>query len=252
MKFKCLFFALSAVMSASWVSADAVDEQTLSKYFPKYNRANQCWVADVAQGTYCMKIDTSKTVDTSAGKQRYILAAGSLYDFTTNEVAGGHANSGNVAMFVLKLMNNKWQVISAKIEINAGAFGQAPTNWTFHQFGPDTYGFLNEHGDAQQGYAGSHYVILTPNGKSIAEHWVGASVSNGGAEVSPSKLNEVESKIKIDRSESVKTGLYPLLITLNGKMGKKNFKNSVHKIPYDPAKKTYVEPKNYPLKDIEY
>ncbi len=252
MKLKCLFFILPIFTWASAVSADAVDEGTLSKYFPQYNRANQCWVANVEQGSYCMKLDASKIVDSPTGKIKYILAAGDRYDFAQNKPSGAHVHSGNVAMFVLAKAGKQWQVISADTEIDVGAYGNAPTGWRFHQFGPDSYGFLNEHGDAHQGYSGSHYVILMPNGKAITKHFVGASADNENAGLAESDVTILESKIKIDASSSVKTGLYPLLITVNVKMGKKKYSNNVYKIPYDPVKKKYIAPKNYPLGDIEY
>ena len=252
MKLKRLFFMLSVLICASWASADAVDEQTLNKYFPQYSRANQCWIANVEQGSYCMKIDASKTVNTTSGKQRFILVAGDRFDFTQNIPNGSHVDSGTVAMFVLQQINNKWQVIAADTEIDVGAYGRAPTDWAFHQFGPDTYGFLNEHGDAHQGYAGSDYAILVPDGKKIAKHWVGASANDENADLDEAKVTVLESKLEIDSSVSVKTGLYPLLITVNGKEGKKRYNNSVYKIPYDQTKKIYTPPKNYPLGKRDY
>ena len=250
MKLKHLFCALPALISALWVHADTIDEQTMKQYFSQYNRANQCWVANVEQGSYCMKIDASKIVDTASGKQKYILVAGDRYDFTKNEADGAHVHSGTVAMFVLRQVNNKWQVIAADTEIDVGAYGRAPTDWTFHQFGPDTYGFLNVHGDMHQGHMGSDYAILVHDGKKIAKHWVGAGADNENADVDEAEVTVLESKLKVDSSASVKTGLYPLLITVNGRDGKKRYSNSVYKIPYDQTKKTYAPPKNYPLGGI--
>ena len=242
-----VFFALPLL-----VNAQNIEQKILSRYFPSYNKANNCWVAETEQGTYCMKLDASKTVKTSAGEKKYLLATGSLYDFTRNETTGGHANSGNVAMFVLQKTNHDWRVLSAKTEITVGTFGNARTDWSFHQFGPDTYGFLNTHGDVHQGYAGSHYVILTPDKNKITEHWIGATVDNTGAIGLTRKSNLVDSSIKIDRSKEIQSGLYPLIITVNGRMGSKRFNQKSYTINYDNRAQKYVEPKDYPLRDIDY
>lgn len=252
MKFKYTVFTVLCLILAPVISAQSIEQKILSQYFPKFNKANQCWVATSEQGSYCLKLDSSKTVDTPRGKELYMLAAGDHFDFAANEADGAHVHSGYVAMFVASLSDNKWKILSSKVDIPVGAFGHAPTGWSFHQFGPQTYGFLNEHGDVHQGYAGSHYVILTPNGKGIKEHWIGATVSNEGAVEDASRTESVTSKIKIDRTKPITSGLYPLNITLNGKMGKTKLSNKTYVIPYDINKKTYVSPKNYPLREIDY
>ncbi len=241
-------WAVGSVMAAGQGPVDRVIDQ----YFPQYDEASQCWVATTEQGAYCMQMGAHKTVAHARGEAHYVLMYGQRYDFEQQTPSAGHVHSGYVAMFVVDVVGGKATTASAKADITVGAFGHAPKDWTFHQFGPQTYGFLSRHGDMHQGYAGSHYVILVPQGRSIAEHWIGASMNNEGVGLVKRKETVLDSQIKIDRSVPIRSGLYPLLLTVSGWDRGVHYQNQAYRIGYDARKKAYVMPKRYPLRDIDY
>jgi hypothetical protein len=242
---------LAATLIAPLAWSQTIEQSILSKYYPNYNKKHQCYVATDDQGsTYCLKLDNSKVIETPQGAMMYLLVAGDVFDFKEGEANGSHAQWGYVSMFVVNVSTTTPKVVASKLDMRAGASGNGLKGWTLHQFGPQTYGFLNTHNDMHQGYGGGDYVILTPQGNSIQAHWVGESSDNTGAV--ERNATSLYSTIKIDRSLAISTGLYPLTMTVNGYRGKTKFKNKVYVIPYNASKKTYIEPNNYPLKDVDY
>lgn len=240
----------------------------LSQYYPVFNKVNNCQGVWTNSGAYdgvtntpykigyCIKVDAQKIVTTSTGKRLYVITVG---DVSFNEIGekayGGHVHSGLVGMFVFRQQGSNWVVESANPYMNAGSSGNGLTEWKFMKLAPEKWGFINEHGDTHFGVSGTDYVILTPNGKTIQQSWIGSSFSEGGREDCAEKKNfkncmELSTNYTIDTSKTV-DGFYSITILLNGHDGGKIYKNKPYKIFYD-AKKGYQEPKNYPLSNLEF
>lgn len=246
------------------VAADSVMD-VLKPYYPLYNEALQCHGVIAPSGSvngvtnepymagYCIDIDRQKVIDTDEGKRLYILITGDVsFDENGEKVLHGHASSGLVGMFVLKPKNEGWQVESANPYMNAGSSGYGLGGWDLKQFAPSTWGFMNEHSDTHQGYTSTSFVILTPKGRGIMENWIGAGFNSDGSDScggqGQRRCNDRSADLAIDTSKTV-NGFYPLKLTINGYNKGKNYKDSVYYLKYRKDK-GYIQPDNYPLKDI--
>jgi hypothetical protein len=234
-----------------------MEERILSKYYPNYNKTHECYVAVDDEGaTYCLKRDKRRVIETTQGSMMYLLVTGDMFDFNEGHVNGAHPENGYVSMFVAKVSTDMPEVVASMLNTRAGQYGQAPKDWTFDQFGPESYGFINKtYYSVMGGYNWGSYMILTHQGDTtIQEHFIPAAETEpavsvyDGSGVYYDVYDELNSDFEIDRSLAISTGLYPLLITVNGDKGKTKFKNKVYAIPYDTNKKTYIAPKDYPFK----
>lgn len=273
---KKLFFA--SILYASSIAYAQTPAQIVQPFYPTYSKTLQCRVAmDKEHGTqHCMRLLKAEKRDTPQGKLMYLLYGGNFIDLETGKEGSYHAAAGLAGMFVLREKGrDDWELLAAESDYTVGAFGAAPekSQWTFHEFGKDKWGFLTQHSDAHQGYAGSHYVILAHDGgKKISSSWLGASFSNTGAygdkcefymgednvlstserKACLAKLADVSSSIKILRDKPAINGFYPLQITLKGFMSGKKFNNQAHILNFNVKKMAYIKPKNYPLANIDY
>lgn len=216
----------------------------MNEYYSPLNENTNCRYAIGGQYAlkYCMKLKKAKQVKTKYGKRLYLLMTG---DDTENSAP--HASSGLVGMFVFAPDgNNKWKVISAKSKIKMGAWGQAPTDWTFHKFAPNKWGFLTSTGYTMGGNTEESAVILTSIGNSIMESVVPNGFDASGSSLCGNKCASISAKIKINRNKVV-NGYYPLILTVNGKSDKgKRYKNRKYQATYKRGK-GYTAPKNYPI-----
>lgn len=259
-----LFFSFGLLGFATNVSAADSVMDILKPYYPLYNESLQCHGAIAPSGSvngltnepymagYCIDIDRQKVIDTNKGKRLYILIKGDVsFDESGEKVLHGHASSGLVGMFVLKPKGEGWQVESANPYMNAGSSGYGLGGWDLEQFAPNTWGFMNEHGDTHQGYTNTSFVILTPKGRGIMENWIGAGFNSDGSDScggqGQRRCNDRSANLTIDTSKTV-NGFYPLRLTVSGYNQGKTYKNSIFYLNYQKDK-GYVEPNNYPLKD---
>lgn len=241
----------SAILFAPQVMANSSISNALNQYYPiNYQGCSGILVEDVG---YCVKLDSQKTVETRYGKRHYVLVSGDVaFDKNGNEFYGGHVYPGLVGMFVFRQDGNTWQIESANPKLYAGSYSQGLTDWTLHKFAGNTWGFLNRHSDVHQGFYGSHFVILTPNGQGgITNSWVGASFDETASGLCDKKCDAIESTIKIDRYNKV-NNYYPLKLTLNGMIEGHHYSNKTYQINYKDSNDGYVAPINYPLRDIDY
>lgn len=245
-------------------------QTVLKPYYALYNQANACqgtWANDGSydgitkeayQIGYCVQVDSQKIVQTSQGKRMYVIVTGDVaFDAAGDEITGGHVHSGLVGMFVLKphpTQANTWQVESADPYMNAGSFGHGLTEWRLLQFSPESWGFLNEHGDTHFGVSGTDYVILTPNGKGIMQSWIGSSYNNAATgncgEAKQPTCDDIQSTFAINRT-SVVNRFYPLNIVVTGEMNQQSYAKQSYKLYYLPNK-GYITPQNYPLNDLDF
>ncbi len=260
---------LATVVScvATWAAAQT-PQQIVQKFYPRYSSQFQCRIAEEKkQGTYCMKLMKTETRDTAQGRLMYLAFSGNLVDLATGEESGSHANTGLAGVFVLKeTAPNDWALLAAQPTATVGSSGYGPKEWSLHEFGPDKWGFLTEHGDVHQGYRGRHYVLFVHDGgKRVDESWLGGSWSNTGAlgdcsqeetakarKACLNKLGEQEATLKIRRDMPTVQGYYPIDLTLSGFTGRKKYRNQHYTAVFNTAKKAYLAPKNYPLRDIDY
>lgn len=262
-----------------WQTAAAQSiEQIVKQHYPRQNTQNQCLLGKSfryysgnasVRGDYCFTIDAQQTVNTAQGKMHYILLTGKGIDLKTGEWQTTHVDSGAVGMLVLKARaDGGWQTVAANTGMPVGAFGSAPQNWALHQFGPDTWGFINQSGDMHQGYAGSRHIILLPLGNKISISQITAESDNSGAlgdcsadmgfesaaerQDCRQRLETITSRLNIDHGGTLVAGLYPLQLTVNGFSGSKKYRNQVVRIPFDRAAGQYREPKSSPLAGADF
>lgn len=259
------------------VQAQSV-EQIQEQHFPHYSSQHQCYLTKSfryisgdkpVKGDYCLKLDIRQTVHTAQGVRQYLLLTGDKINLASGEFDGAHVDSGAVAMLVLKAKDNGgWQTVAANTGIAVGAYGSAPLGWKLQQFGPDSWGFINTAADMHQGYGGSRYVILLPEGKTIADSWITASVDNEGAlgdctedmglETAQQRQDclaqrqTLQSTLHINSTGIPVAGRYPLKLIINGVSGHNKYRNHVMNIPFDAAKKRYLEPASSPFSGADF
>lgn len=265
MKKWIFLFSLFAVTTMTWAKTPL---QWLHTFYPlRVQTQPKCLGVEIAdQGFYCMQADVAKPIQTADGPQLLVVMAGYKADAQTGKENGAHVNSGLVGVFVFQQNQGQWQLRAADPRILVGAFGHAPSGWAVREFGPGRWGVMNTHTDVHQGYAGSHYVILLPQGRGVQVNWIGASADNEGAigDCRPNQMvdesmtvaqcrassYQLDSSLDIDTTQPPRFGYYPLRVRIKGHQGLKTYRNQLFSVPY--AATGYVVPKNYPLSDIDY
>lgn len=230
-------------------------KSTLDSIYEGYDNKNQCWRyhADEPGDFYCFKVDRIDNLTTDKEKRIYVMLAASKYD--ENGESGAHVDSGRVGAFVLKPVGNKLTVLAGDNNIDAGAFGQAPTKWKWVKLGPDNYwGWLNSWSDAHQGIAGSQYMILAPYGKGIKDlsNITESFTDEGNCDPDAKcKATTYESTLKIDTTQ-IQEKVFPIILTASGKIKGKPIKSKSWTVPFNTTTWSYDEPKDWPMKDVDY
>lgn len=239
---------------------DAI-EQTLTQYYAQYSASQKCHLAKNEEGLFCLREDARQTISTDNGKQLYLLMRGNAIDPETHEEGGAHIQTGMVGMFVFQQKGASWQPSHARADIFVGAFGNAPKDWQLHQFGSNTWGFLNTAGDVHQGYSGSKYLILFPEDQSdIAVYGIPAAAANTAAKICEAAANpqaclnetyELDSQLRIRHDMPANDGIYPLQLTVNGHEGTTKYRNKKY-IARFHRPKGYLLPREYPVQNYDY
>lgn len=240
----------------------------LKPYYPLYNEALQCHGVMAPSGSvnsltnepymtgYCIDVDKQKVIKTDKGERLYILVTGDVsFDKNGKKLAYADTrfDNGLVGMFVLKPKGSSWEIESAKPTISVGSYGRGLSDWRLQQLSPRTWGFLNQHSNALQGYYSDSLVILTPDGHSILENWIGINYNNedaGKCEDNMSECDGVKTIFTVDTSKII-NGFYPIETTIDGRVKGKIYNSATYRINYQ-KNKGYVEPKNYPLRNMGY
>jgi ribosomal protein L40E len=239
---------------ATSIPAEEISKQLMKTAYGDYDQKYSCWKAKDADGQdYCMRIARTDKIMTNEGERIYVLATGGTVN-EEGEPDGAHVQPGLVGAFVIKDAGNAYEVIASDPNIPMGAFGSAPDEWEFVQFGPSDYwGWQSQTGDMHQGYAGGSYVFLAIYGKKVRDiGGITSYFSNEGAVGDDSdEATSLETKLKIDTT-ATGVKVYPLLITVSGKEGGKKFSEKTWKIPFDEKQWKYVAPPDWPLADADY
>ena len=225
----------------------------LAKQFKK--TVGTCWVyTDGNDNDYCMSAGPSREVTIDGKTQLYALALGDAYDYTNKQPNQAHAYSGIAALYVYQKSGNGWQLIHRGKPDHIGAYGEAPRgkDWTFHQFGPKTYGYLATHSDMHHGYAGSHYAILSPWKQGVASSWLGANYNTEGASETGKSYADLEATFYINTQARPTAGMYPLVFKVRNNSNGKKQPVKTYTVPFNASKGAYIAPKNYPLNNINY
>lgn len=112
---------------------------------------------------------------------------------------------------------------------------------------------MNQHSNALQGYYSDSLVILTPDGRDIRESWIGTQYNDedaGKCEDDLSECDIVKTVFAIDTSKTI-NGFYPLTMIIDGRVRGKVYHSTIYRIEYQKDK-GYVEPEDYPLKNMGY
>lgn len=273
-KFLAFIFLMFTTMNTH--AAQTVND-IIKEYYPIYNEIKQCQgiIAndgssgineELYQSGYCIKIDRQLKVATKQGTRLYIAVTGEIgFNEDGSEAYGAHVYTGLVGMLILKPKSEGWEVEYANPSMSAGSFGKGLKDWKLIQVGPDTWGFVNIHGDSHSDQSFTEYVILTPqpNSKGIIDSHLTASIeqyNESSALSGCSKDKKVKycallkGKLAIDKTKII-NGFYPLKITVNGHeynydaSKKRTYKDNVYEIKYTP-KLGYKASNDYPLIDV--
>ena len=249
-KWLLLCSGLSVLPTAQAATAT---QPLLAKQFKQ--SVGKCWVyRDDNDNDYCMFAGPSREISVDGKTYLYALALGDAYDYAEKQTMEAHAYSGIAALYVYQKVGAQWQLQHRGKPNHIGAYGAAPRgkDWTFHQFGPKTYGYLSQHADMHHGYSGSHYVILTPWKQGVANSWLGASYNTEGASETGKKYADLNAKFYINTQGKTTAGMYPLVFKVSNHSNGKKQPMKTYVVPFNAAKGQYVAPKNYPLNDIDY
>lgn len=257
-KYSTIAAALAALLAAPLsAQADVSPKQVLDKTYGNFDRKHACWIAIDTENDqrYCMKVDRTDKVSAEGGQRLYILVAGEAVD-ERGEPNGSHASAGMVGAFVVEQRAGGAEIIAGDPKILVGASGIGPTKWKLVKLGPaDYWGWLNSAGDCHQGYCGSRYVILAPQGKKIRDvAGIVESYSDAGAcgdARCERKSSSLETKLEIDATR-IGEKVFPLLVTVTGQDKGKKLAPKTWTVPFDTAKWSYAQPANWPLRDREF
>ncbi|UOO90964.1 hypothetical protein LVJ82_08380 [Vitreoscilla massiliensis] len=249
---RTLLLALSGLCLLPAAHASTDTRALLAKQFKSSGSCLQ--YRDEQQTDYCLFAGPSREVRIDGQSYLYALALGDAYDYAEKQTIEAHAYSGVAALFVYQKVGNAWQLRHKGKPEHIGAYGTAPRAkaWSLHQFGPKTYGYLSQHADMHHGYAGSHYVILTPWKQGVARSWLGASYNTEGASETGKKYADLDAKFYINTQGKTTAGMYPLVFKVNNQSNGKKHPQKTYGVPFNAAKGQYVAPKNFPLNDIDY
>lgn len=232
-------FSLDEIMQKYYPSYDSNEDCRTYSRMNKYDNGNQ------EEYIYCVNFSSEKKVNINGDEYLYVATSG----YNMNSSAGwADALAG---MFVLKSDGNGWIVKSAKPYISAGVNGESIQQWSFHEFAPNIYGFLGNHGYGMNGGTSlESFVILTPNGKTIIDNDIGSFLNTEATMSCGKKCDDARATIRIDKSKVV-NGFYPLVLTVNGRVNGKMYKNQEYRINYE-ANKGYIMPQNYPFNNLRF
>lgn len=226
----------------------------LNKVYDQYDQNQDCWRVAVDEQHYCMKIDRVDEVPNPAGNQLYVLAVGQPLNAEGQEQDGAHATSGLVGAFVIALREGRPDIVAGQPKILLGANGSAPTDWKWVKLGPEGYwGWQNTWGDCHQGYCGSRYAVLAPQGNTVVElAGFAASFSDEGTCAEDEcKSTALDSTLNIDTTQ-INDKVFPLLITVTGSEKGQPLAPKTWTVRFNTDQWSYVEPDNWPLKDREF
>lgn len=239
--------------SPASTTSQTIAQSVLNKVYSGYDKKHQCWLVVDNEQRYCMKIDKIDSVSTEIGDRLYVLVTGVAVN-NEGESDTNHAILGLVGGFVIEQRNNRSEIIAGHPKISAGSSGTGPTEWQFVKLGPlDYWGWQNTWGDCHQGYCGTRYSILAPHNKTIKDlAGIIASFTDEGHCVDE-KCNSttIDSNLEIDATQ-INEKVFPLMITVSGTNEGKKLTPKTWTIPFDTKKWSYVEPKDWPLKDREF
>ncbi len=249
--------ALLVVLLAACSKSPLTAKQVLDSAYSEYDQNHACWIANIEEQRYCMKLDSEQKVSTKDSERQYILATGEAVD-ENGAANGGHVSQGLIGAFVVENRAGKSEIIAANLGIPEGAFGNAPLKWKLVKLGPaDYWGWLNTFGDCHQGYCGGFYSVLAPYGKSVRDlSNIVANFENSDAcgddeATCANTSSELNSSLKIDDTKT-NVKVYPLLITVTGKDHGETLKPSTWPFIFDEQKWAYQAPAGYPLSDKDF
>lgn len=237
--------------------AELSPKKLLEKVYGGFDKKHDCWLAMDSENNqrYCMKFVRSDKISSETGQRLYVMVAGDAVD-NEGTPNGSHVTAGLVGAFVVEEKNGQVEIVAGDAKIPMGASGVAPVKWKFIKLGASDYwGWQTTWGDCHQGQCGSRYSILAPSGKKIRElAGFAAEFSNGGACMDKRcEINSasIESKLEVDATR-INEKVFPLEVTVSGRDKGKKIAPKTWTIPFNSAKWSYLEPKDWPLKNADF
>lgn len=240
-----LFVALcsSHTYAQSQPDVGMTAEQLMTKVYGDFSAKLNCWPMQSDNERYCMRIDRVDKIVTDQGPRLYVLAQGTWIDEAGNE-SGGHAASGMIGAFVVEVKDGAPNIVAQNRHIPAGEHGASPKKWKFIQLGAANYwGWQNWVGGGGQGYFIRRFFLLAPYGKGIAD------LMDFKTDYTDPAGTELDTKLEVDLRDR-NARVYPLKLTVSGVREGKKFRPKTWIVPFDLKKWQYLEPKDWPLKDL--
>lgn len=277
-----LFISLASNVFAQ-TPIERSPEDIIKKLFPKFHIRNKCYhvfiedpeseiPVEETENQFCIRSKDKQIRQTSEGKLMYWLFIGPQFDFKRSRIYSSNFSSGYAQMLVLKeTAPNHWQLWANTGPQRLGRVGIPPQKWSFHQFGPEQWGFMTTNEESYQGFTSDHFVIYHHNGgQKIGISKIGAVLDNRdfygdtceSREDDPKDrqdcldniLTAAKGTIQIlnDNTTTPTTKFYPLEVSINGFVGKKRYRQEKITIAFNSKKGRYEVPKNYPLTFEEF
>lgn len=229
----------------------ALIQSVLNKVYSGYDRKNQCWLAFDDGQRYCMTLDRTDAITTDSGDRLYVLVTGKAVD-DRGESNGTHVTSGLVGAFVIEEHQGRVEIVASDPKLSLGFWGVGPTGWKLIKLGPSDYwGWYNTTSYGAQGFSLEHYSLIAPFGKTVRDlSKISSSYSDEGA-CENNDCTSIESTLDVD-STKINQKVYPLLVTITGTDKGKKLMPRTWNIPFNTKEWSYLEPKDWPLKNREF
>lgn len=219
-------------------------EQLMTKVYGDFSATLNCWPTQSDNERYCMRIDRADKIVTDQGPRLYVLAEGTWIDEAGKE-SGGHAASGMIGAFVVEARGGAPIIVAQNRNIPAGEYGTSPKKWKFVQLGAANYwGWQNSEGGGGQGDFIGRFMLLAPYGKGIAD-----LLDFNTYRYIENEDTSLDTKLEVDLRDR-NARVYPLKLTVSGVREGKKFRPKTWIVPFDLKKWQYLEPKDWPLKDL--
>ena len=265
--------------------------QTLEKHYPVNAGASErlARISDGAQrechyirsgnSEYCMHLHSEKTVDGVRGKRRYLLIRG-------DNLAGGHAFTGLVALHAFTAENGAWQE-TARVQSEVGEWGRAPKAWQWQELGAGYWGVSGQSSYTANGETTGGLTLLHDDGERLAKIHIPLTYSRdadfcdpaeqktcdnawedeNGAKETLANSTDLHGILNIRRDLEPSSNYWPLEISISGFKGRKitrretngayriapikEYRQDKYLFRYDAAKHAYHMPDDYPF-NIQY
>lgn len=193
---------------------------------------------------FCMVLKAHETVPNEDVKGQYKT----YYLATGDNIETSHVSEGNIGLVIED--NGEGQesrIIAEKKFIGAGSSGYAPTDYTFHKIGVNSYAFFTETGYTTQGITSGGLLIVGDDNGKIFTDYIPTFYDDSGHVAEDGDMAVIDAKYIVLPDNENK--MYPIKITMNGNYQGKAYDNKSYFLNFNGKTNRYILPANYPFVD---